>query len=76
MRRILKKPRDVKSDSDVEFVRALMETYSSFEDARKVAREFAEEARKILLNECDWMTEKRWKRFFLDQTNYLIYRKK
>ncbi len=28
------------------------------------------------VNECDWMTEKRWKNFFLDQTNYLIYRKK
>ncbi len=76
MRRILKRPRDTKSDSDVKFVRALMEKYSCLENARKVAKEFAEEAREILLNECDWMTEKRWKKFFLDQTNYLIYRKK
>ena len=41
-----------------------------------MAKELAEEAREILLNECDWMTEKRWKNFFLDQTNYLIYRKR
>ncbi|HUI00170.1 MAG TPA: polyprenyl synthetase family protein [Nitrososphaerales archaeon] len=76
MRQILKKPRDSKSDSEVEYVRALMQKYSSFENARRVATELAEEARKILVNECDWMTEKRWKNFFLDQTNYLIYRKK
>ena len=76
MRHILKKPRDTKSYSDVEFVRALMKKYSSIENARKVAKELAEEAREILLNECDWMTEKRWKKFFLNQTNYLIYRKK
>jgi len=76
MRQILKKPRDAKSDSDIEFVRALMQKYSSFENARQVAKELAEEAREILVNECDWMTEKRWKNFFLDQTNYLIYRKK
>jgi len=76
MRQILKKPRDAKSDSDIEFVRALMQKYSSFENARQVAKELAEEAKEILVNECDWMTEKRWKNFFLDQTNYLIYRKK
>jgi len=76
MRQILKKPRDSKSDSEVEYVRALMHKYSSFENARRVATELAEEARTILVNECDWMTEKRWKNFFLEQTNYLIYRKK
>jgi len=76
MRQILKKPRDAKSDSDIEFVRALMQKYASFENARQVAKELAEEAREILVNECDWLTEKRWKNFFLDQTNYLIYRKK
>lgn len=76
MRQILKKPRDAKSDSDIEFVRALMQKYASFENARQVAKELAEQAREILVNECDWMTEKRWKNFFLDQTNYLIYRKK
>jgi len=76
MRQILKKPRDVKSVSEIEFVRALMQKYSSFENARRVAKELAQEAREILVNECDFMTEKRWKNFFLDQTNYLIYRKK
>jgi geranylgeranyl diphosphate synthase, type II len=76
MRQILKKPRDAKSDPDIEFVRELMQKYASFENARQVAKELAEEAREILVNECDWMTEKRWKNFFLDQTNYLIYRKK
>ena len=40
MRRILKKPRDAKSDSEVEFVRALMQKYSSFENARRVAKEW------------------------------------
>jgi geranylgeranyl diphosphate synthase type II len=76
MRQILRKPRDAKSQAEVEFVRGLMQKYSSFENARQVAKELAEEAREILVNECDWMTEKRWKNFFLDQTNYLIYRKK
>lgn len=76
IRQILKKPRDAKSDSEIEFVRELMRKYASFENARQVAKELAEEAREILVNECDFMTEKRWKNFFLDQTNYLIYRKK
>jgi len=76
IRQILRKPRDAKSDSEIEFVRELMKKYASFENARRVAKEMAEEAREILVNECDWMTEKRWKKFFLDQTNYLIYRKK
>jgi hypothetical protein len=53
-----------------------MEKYSSFERAREAAKQLAEEAREILINECDWMTEKRWKKFFLDQTDYLIYRKR
>jgi geranylgeranyl diphosphate synthase, type II len=76
MRTILKKARETKSDSDVDFVKGLMEKYSSFERAREAAKQLAEEAREILINECDWMTEKRWKKFFLDQTDYLIYRKR
>ncbi len=76
MRGILRKERDVKSDSDVEFVRGLMEKYSSIEYARGVARGLAQEAREVLLNECGWMTESRWKDFFLDQTNYIVNRKR
>jgi geranylgeranyl diphosphate synthase type II len=76
IRSILRKQREAKSESDVEFVRGLMEKYSSLEHSREVAKKLAEEARDILLNECDWMTEKRWKKFFLDQTNYLVYRKR
>lgn len=76
MRSILRKARETKSESDVHFVRSLMEKYSSFERARETAKELAEEAKEILVNECDWMTEKRWKKFFLDQTDYLIYRKR
>jgi geranylgeranyl diphosphate synthase type II len=76
MRAILKKARESKSDSDVGFVKGLMEKYSSFDRAREAAKQLAEEAREILINECDWMTEKRWKKFFLDQTDYLIYRKR
>jgi len=76
MRNILKKPRDVKDDNDVAFVTELMRRFSSLEYARGVAKSRAEKAREILLNECDWMTEKRWKRFFLDQTDYLVYRKR
>jgi len=75
-RSILGKEREAKSESDIEFVKALMKKYSSFEYARNVAKGLAEEARGILRNECDWMTERRWKNFFLDQANYLIYRKK
>jgi hypothetical protein len=66
----------MKDGSDIAFVRELMQRFSSFEYARGVAKGLAEKAREILLNECDWMTEKRWKRFFLDQTDYLIYRKR
>ena len=76
MRRILKTPRDYKTDSDVTYVGELMQKYSSIEHAREIARRFATKAREILLNECHWMTEKRWKQFFLDQTNYIIKRKK
>ncbi len=76
MRRILRKPREEKTESDVSFVRELMVKYSSFENAREVALGLAKDAKEILQNECDWMTERRWKDFFLDQTNYLIHRKR
>lgn len=76
MRHILKKPREKKTESDVKYVVERMEKYSSIEHAREVARQFATEAREILLQECDWMTENRWKQFFLDQTSYLIHRKR
>jgi geranylgeranyl diphosphate synthase type II len=76
MRRILSKPRDMKDESDVAFIRELMEKYSSIEYARGVAKGLAKKARTILQDECNWMTEGRWRRFFLDQTSYLIYRKR
>lgn len=76
IRRILKTPRDSKTDSDVTYIYELMQKYSSIEYAEKVAQRLAIKAEGILLNECDWMTEKRWKQFFLDQTRYLIKRKK
>lgn len=73
---ILRTPRESKTDSDVAYIIELLEKYSSIKYAQKAAAKFAEKARDILLNECDWMIEKRWKQFFLDQTNYLIERKK
>lgn len=76
MQQILITPREAKTEADVEYVKGLMEKYASVEYARKIAEKFALQARKILLNECEWMTEKRWKQFFLDQTNYLVKRKK
>jgi geranylgeranyl diphosphate synthase, type II len=76
VRAILRTPRDTKREQDVVFVRELMQKYASFENARKVATDLAQDAKDILQNECDWMTEKRWKRFFLEQTNYLLYRKR
>lgn len=74
--KILKTPRDNKTASEVTYIYELMQKYSSIEYAEKVAQRLAMKAEGILLNECDWMTEKRWKQFFLDQTNYLIKRKK
>ena len=76
MRKILRKARDEKTESEVTYVRHLMRKYSSIEYARNVAKGFAEKARGILLDECDWMVERRWKQFFLDQTDYLISRKR
>ncbi len=76
MRRILKTPRDNKTDPEVAYVEELMQKYSSIEYAEKIALSLAIKAERILLNECDWMTEKRWKQFFFDQTSYLIKRKK
>jgi geranylgeranyl diphosphate synthase type II len=76
MRSILRTPRDGKSEADVAFVRGLMQKYASFENAREVATRLAQDAKDVLENECDWMTEKRWKKFFLDQTNYLLHRKR
>jgi geranylgeranyl diphosphate synthase type II len=76
MRRILKTPRENKTEADVAYVEELMQKYSSIEYSEKIAQSFAIKAEGILLNECDWMTEKRWKQFFLDQTRFLIKRKK
>jgi geranylgeranyl diphosphate synthase type II len=76
MRSILRTPREEKSGSDVTFVRELMQKYASFENARDVAASLAQDAKRVLKDECDWMTERRWKRFFMDQTNYLLQRKR
>ena len=76
IRKILETPREIKTEEDVMYVRDLMQKYKAIEYARKVAKQFATRARNVLLNECDWMVEKRWKDFFLEQTNYLIQRKK
>lgn len=76
IRKILGKPREAKTDADVEYVRGLMQKYEAIEYAVKIAKQFASKARDVLLNECDWMVEKRWKDFFLDQTNFLVQRKK
>jgi len=76
MSKILKKSREDKTESDVSYVAGLMQKYSSIEYAREVAKQFAIKAKEILETECDWMTEKRWKKFFLDQTSYLIHRKR
>ncbi len=75
VRKILGKPREVKTEIDVEYVRGLMKKYEAIEYAVKIAKQFASKGRDVLLNECDWMIEKRWKDFFLEQTNYLIERK-
>ena len=52
-----------------------MKKYEAIEYATKIAKQFANKARTVLLNECDWMVEKKWKDFFLEQTNYLVQRK-
>ena len=76
VRKILGRPREVKTDADVEYVKSLMQKYEAIEYAVKIAKQFASKARDVLLNECDWMVEKRWKNFFLEQTNFLVQRKK
>ena len=76
LRKILETSRDAKTEAEVLYVKDLMQKYKVIENARKTAKQFATRARNILLNECDWMTEKRWKNFFLEQTNYLVTRKK
>jgi geranylgeranyl diphosphate synthase type II len=75
IRRILETPRDAKTEVEVMYIKDLIQKYQAIEYARKTAKKFATRARNILLNECDWMIEKRWKNFFLDQTNYLVQRK-
>ncbi len=75
IRKILETPREDKTEADVIYVKDLIQKYEGIEYARKTAKQFATRARNILLNECDWMTEKRWKNFFLEQTNYLVQRK-
>ncbi len=76
MRKILKTLRENKTEKDVKYVADLMQKYSSIEYATKIANQLAIKAREILINECDWMTEKYWKEFFLEQTSYLIHRKR
>jgi geranylgeranyl diphosphate synthase type II len=76
IKRILKTPREAKTEADVTYIMNLMEQYACVEYARTIAEQFALKARQILQDECDWMTEKRWKQFFRDQTEYLVMRKK
>jgi len=76
MHKILKTPRHDKTEKDVKYVADLMQNYSSIEYATEAAKQLAIKAKEILINECDWMTEKRWKKFFLDQTSYIINRKR
>lgn len=74
--KILGTPRTDKTEKDVIYIKKLMRNYKSISYARKIATQFAREARNILQNECDWMIEKKWKTFFLEQTEYLVQRKK
>jgi len=74
--KILETSRDAKTEADVVYVKDLIEKYSAIEYAKKTAKQLATKARVVLLEECDWMTEKRWKNFFLEQTNYLIERER
>ena len=76
IQKILCKPRESKTSADVEYVRCLMQEYQAIEYAVKTAKQFAAKGRDVLLNECDWMIEKQWKDFFLQQTDYLVERKK
>jgi geranylgeranyl diphosphate synthase type II len=75
IRKILETPRESKKEEDVTYIKDLMKRYQAIEYATKVAKQFANKARTVLLNECDWMVEKKWKNFFLEQTNYLVQRK-
>jgi geranylgeranyl diphosphate synthase, type II len=75
IRKILQKPREVKTEADVKYIKDLIQKYKAIEYGRKIAKQFATKARNVLLNECDWMIEKKWKNFFLEQTNYLVQRK-
>jgi geranylgeranyl diphosphate synthase type II len=76
MRKILETPREIKTETDVTYIKDLIQKYKAIEYATEVAKQFANRARTVLLNECDWMVEKKWKDFFLEQTNYLVQRKK
>ena len=76
IRKILQKPREAKTEADVKYIRDLIQKYKAIEYARKIAKQFATKARNVLLNECDWMIEKKWKNFFLEQTDYIVQRKK
>ncbi len=76
IRKILQTPREDKTEVDVNYIKDLMQKYEAIKYARNIAKQFATKARNVLLNECDWMIEKKWKNFFLEQTNYLVQRKK
>jgi geranylgeranyl diphosphate synthase, type II len=75
IRKILEKPREIKTEKDLIYIKDLMKKYEAIEYATKIAKQFANKARTVLLTECDWMLEKKWKNFFLEQTNYLVQRK-
>ncbi|MFW9845873.1 MAG: polyprenyl synthetase family protein [Candidatus Thorarchaeota archaeon] len=74
--RILEKPRDKKTNDEVDYIRGLMNRHGSIDEAMRVSRRFALKARRVLKNDCTWMTESNWKDFFLRMTNYLIDRNK
>jgi geranylgeranyl diphosphate synthase, type II len=75
VQKILGKPRELKTPADVEYVLGLMQEYKALDYAVQAAKEFATKARDVLLEECDWMVEKKCKDFFLKQTSYLVERK-
>jgi len=73
---ILNKPREEKKESEVNYVRGLIDKYDSLTYAQNLSLQYAKEATNILQEDCDWMTNNYWKKSLKDMVKHVVSRNK
>lgn len=70
---ILQKPRETKTEQEVEYIRTLMDRYSSIDYARETAARFAEQAMTKLAG-IDFIKDEAYRRLFAGMVEYVLKR--